>query len=196
MSNWRIGAFRGVMLLALSFAVLVSASFPTLAQAIPKLEPVPVAVIDFRGVLSQSEAAKEIRKTIDVRREKFRAQFATIEKQLREEQQALAQQRPIITAEAFEQRARDLQNRVRQAQVEAQAGNQQLKRALDKAMDQVQKELFRVVAKLAEESGAGVVLFRNSIVIAVKNLEISKEALKRLNAQLSKVEVVFEPAKK
>jgi Skp family chaperone for outer membrane proteins len=85
---------------------------------------------------------------------------------------------------------------VRQAQLEAQKSNQQLKRALDKAMDTVQKSLFRVVAELAEESGAGVVLFRNSIVIAVKNLEISQEALKRLNASLSKVEVIFEPAKK
>ena len=108
---------------------------------------------------------------------------------------AVAQQRPVITADAFELRARDLQNRVRQAQLEAQAGNQQLKRALDQAMDKVQKELFHVVAELAEEAGAGVVLFRSSIVIAVKKLEISQEALKRLNAKISKVDVVFEPAK-
>ncbi|MDE0810586.1 MAG: OmpH family outer membrane protein [Alphaproteobacteria bacterium] len=174
----------------------VGVAAPVIAQAIPKLEPVAVAVIDFRGVLSKSEAAKGIRKIIDTRREEFRSQFAQIEKQLREEQQALAQQRPIITADAFEQRAQNLQGRVRQAQLEAQRSNQQLKRGLDKAMDTVQKSLFRVVAELAEESGAGIVLFRNSIVIAVKNLEISQEALKRLNASLSKVEVIFEPPKK
>jgi outer membrane protein len=194
--GWCARACRGAAILALAILILVGVAAPAVAQAIPKLEPVAVAVIDFRGVLSQSEAAKGVRKIIDARREEFRAQFAQIEKQLREEQQALAQQRPIITADAFEQRARDLQGRVRQAQLEAQQGNQQLKRALDKAMDTVQKSLFRVVAELAEESGAGVVLFRNSIVIAVKKLEISKEALKRLNASLSKVEVVFEPAKK
>lgn len=193
--SW-FGSGAGAMLVvALLFVAAITSSATVIAQSIPKLEPVPVAVIDFRGVLSKSEAAKDIRKTVDARREEFRAQFATIEKQLREEQQALAQQRPIITADAFEQRARDLQNRVRQAQLEAQAGNQQLKRALDKAMDQVQKELFRVVAELAEEAGAGVVLFRSSIVIAVKKLEISQEALKRLNAKVSKVDVVFEPVK-
>ena len=195
MSRWPVGACQGLVMLAMTVAILASVNLSAVAQTIPKLEPVPVAVIDFRGVLSQSEAAKAIRKTIDARREEFRAQFAQIEKQLREEQQALAQQRQIITADAFEQRARDLQNRVRQAQLEAQGGNQQLKRALDKAMDKVQKQLFRVVAELAEEAGAGVVLFRSSIVIAVKKLEISQEALKRLNAKISKVEVVFEPAK-
>jgi Skp family chaperone for outer membrane proteins len=186
---------RGILAAVLVMVAVFSGSVSADAQAIPKLEPVAVAVIDFRGVLSQSEAAKNIRKTVDARREEYRAQFATIEKQLREEQQALAQQRPVITADAFEQRARDLQNRVRQAQLEAQAGNQQLKRALDQAMDKVQKELFHVVAELAEEAGAGVVLFRSSIVIAVKKLEISQEALKRLNAKISKVDVVFEPAK-
>jgi outer membrane protein len=195
MIKFRSAAWRGFVALAMATAILAGVKHSAVAQAIPKLEPVPVAVIDFRGVLSQSEAAKGIRKTIDTRREEFRAQFARIEKQLREEQQALAQQRPVITADAFEQRARELQNRVRQAQLEAQAGNQQLKRALDKAMDQVQKELFRVVAELAEEAGVGVVLFRSSIVIAVKKLEISQEALKRLNTKISKVKVVFEPAK-
>ena len=133
---------------------------------------------------------------MDGRREAFREKFAQIEKQLREEQQTLAQQRPIITADAFEQRARDLKSRARQAQIEAQASNQQLKRAFDTAMDVVQKELFRVVAELAEETGAGIVLFRSSIVIAVKKLEISQEALARLNKKVSKVDVVFEPAKK
>jgi hypothetical protein len=49
---------------------------------------------------------------------------------------------------------------------------------------------------LAEETGAGIVLFRSSIVIAVKKLEISQEALKRMNKKVSKVEVVFELAKK
>ena len=195
-TGWPDWACRRAAFLALLALVSFGVAAPVMAEAFPKLEPVAVAVIDFRGVLSQSEAAKGIRKIIDTRREEFRSQFAQIEKQLREEQQALAQQRPIITADAFEQRAQNLQGRVRQAQLEAQRSNQQLKRALDKAMDTVQKSLFRVVAELAEESGAGVVLFRNSIVIAVKNLEISREALKRLNSSLSKVEVIFEPAEK
>lgn len=166
------------------------------AQTVPKLEPVSLAVIDFRGVLAKSDAAKGIRKTIEGRRAEFREKFAQIEKQLRDEQQTLTQQRAIITADAFEQRARELKSRARAAQQEAQAGNQLLKRAFDKSMDKVQKELFRVVAEVAEEAGAGVVLFRSAIVIAVKKLEISQEALKRLNEKLPTVEVVFEPAKK
>jgi Skp family chaperone for outer membrane proteins len=188
--------YRRVAVLLLAGLIAVLAVARAEAQAIPKLEPVSLAVIDFRGVLAKSDAAKGVRKTIDARRAEYREKFAKIEKQLRDEQQALAQQRAIITAAAFEQRARELKARARAAQQQAQAGNQLLKRAFDKAMDGVQKKLFRVVAELAEEAGAGVVLFRSSIVIAVKKLEISQEALKRLNKQLPKIDVVFEPAKK
>jgi Skp family chaperone for outer membrane proteins len=194
-TEWMSGLRQRLATVALVGAVIVCAAVPAWAEVIPKLEPVAVAVVDFRNVLSKTDAALSIRKTVDARREVFREKFAQIEKQLRKEQ-ALAKQRLIITADAFGQRARELKNRARQAQIEARASNQQLKRAFDTAMDVVRKELVRVVAELAEETGAGIVLFRSSIVIAVKKLEISQEALKRMNKKVSKVEVVFELAKK
>ena len=166
------------------------------AQSTSKINPVPVAVIDFRGVLSKSDAAKSIRQSVEAKRDTLRKKFSQIEKKLREDQQALAQQRPIITAEAFEQRARELKERAREAQLEAQAGNQQLKRAFDTAMNDVRKELVRVVAKLAKEAGAEIVLHGSAIVITAKNLELSQQALGRLNQNLPRVDVVFEPTKK
>lgn len=180
---------------SLVLAAVSLAGGPARAETVPKLQPVPIAVIDFRAVLSQSDAAKGIREVVDGRRAQYRDKFSKIEQQLRDDQQALAQQRSIITKDAFEQRARELKERARQAQLEAQASNQQITQAFDVAMDKVQKELFRVVADVAEESGASVVLFRSAIVIAVKTLEISHVALERLNKNLPKVEVVFEPTK-
>ena len=161
------------------------------AKTLPKLAPVSIAVIDFRGVLTKSEAAIGIRKSIDARRAEYRKKFAKIEKQLRERQQILADQRAVITSESFDQRARALKDKARLAQRQAQEHNQLLKRSFDKSMEKVQKMLFRVVAEVAEESGAKVVLFRRSIVIAVKELEISQEVLARLNSRLPKVVVKF-----
>ena len=169
---------------------------PAVSQTAAKINPVPIAVIDFRGVLSKSKAAKSIRQSVEGKRDTFRTKFAEIEKKLREEQQALAQQRQIITAEAFDQRARELKERVRQAQIEAQAGNQRLKRAFDRAMNDVKKELVRIVANLAKEAGAEIVLHGSAIVITAKNLELSQQALARLNTNLPTVEVVFESTKK
>ena len=177
------------------FVVLVLQTSFVRAQVSSELEPVSLAVVDFRGVLAKSEAARNIRSAVDVKREELRKYFLEVENSLRDEQKNLSKKRSIVTAEAFEQRARNLKEKAQSAQKLAQTSNQKLKKSFDQAMDKVQKELLRIVAEVAEESGVGVVLFRSAIVIAVKKLDISKEVLQRLNKKLPEVKVRFETIK-
>ena len=176
-------------------AVLVLQTSFVRAQVSSELEPVSLAVVDFRGVLAKSEAARNIRSAVDEKREELRKYFLEVENSLRDEQKDLSKKRSIVTAEAFEQRARNLKEKAQSAQKLAQTSNQKLKKSFDHAMDKVQKELLRIVAEVAEETGVGVVLFRSAIVIAVKKLDISKEVLQRLNRKLPEVKVRFEMVK-
>ena len=177
------------------FVVLVLQTSFVHAQASSELEPVSLAVVDFRGVLAKSEAARNIRSAVDEKRQELRQYFLEVENNLRDEQKNLSKKRSLVTAEAFEQRARNLKEKAQSAQKLAQTSNQKLKKSFDQAMDQVQKELLRIVAEVAEETGVGVVLFRSAIVIAVKKLDISKEVLQRLNKKLPEVKVRFEMVK-
>jgi len=165
------------------------------ADTLKKFEPVSLAVVDFRGVLAKSNAAVSVRKQLDIERSKYKEEFADIEKKLRIAQQKLAKQRAIVTAEAFEKRARELKDKAREAQKKAQVTNQLLKKSFDQSMNKIRKHLLKIIAEVAEETGAEVVLFRSAIVIAVKKLEISKEVLKRLNEKLPAVKVVFAKSK-
>ena len=177
------------------FVVLVLQTSFVRAQVSSELEPVSLAVVDFRGVLAKSEAARNIRSAVDEKRQELRQYFLEVENNLRDEQKNLSKKRSLVTAEAFEQRARNLKEKAQSAQKLAQTSNQKLKKSFDQAMDQVQKELLRIVAEVAEETGVGVVLFRSAIVIAVKKLDISKEVLQRLNKKLPEVKVRFEMVK-
>ena len=177
------------------FVVLVLQTSFVRAQVSSELEPVSLAVVDFRGVLAKSDAARNIRSAVDKKRQELRKYFLEVENSLRDEQKDLSKKRSIVTAEAFEKRARKLKEKAQSAQKLAQTSNQKLKKSFDQAMDKVQKELLRTVAEVAEESGVGVVLFRSAIVIAVKKLDISKEVLKRLNKKLPDVKVRFETIK-
>ena len=176
-------------------AVLVLQTSFVRAQASSELKPVSLAVVDFRGVLAKSEAARNIRSAVDEKRQELRKYFLEVENSLRDEQKNLSKKRSIVTAEAFEKRARKLKEKAQSAQKLAQTSNQKLKKSFDQAMDKVQKELVRIIAEVAEESGVGVVLFRSAIVIAVKKLDISKEVLTRLNKKLPDVKVRFETVK-
>ena len=101
------------------------------AETVQKFEPVSLAVVDFRGVLAKSSAALSVRKQLDKERGKYKKEFAEIEKKLRVAQQKLAKQRAIVTAEAFEKRARELKDKAREAQKRAQVTNQILKKSFE-----------------------------------------------------------------
>ena len=192
--GFKINIMKVTIPLVLMIVLVLQTSFVR-AQISSELEPVSLAVVDFRGVLSKSEAARNIRSVVDEKRQELRKYFLEVENSLRDEQKDLSKKRSIVTAEAFEKRARKLKEKAQSAQKLAQTSNQKLKKSFDQAMDKVQKELLRTVAEVAEESGVGVVLFRSAIVIAVKKLDISKEVLKRLNKKLPDVKVRFETIK-
>ena len=192
--GFKIDIMKVTIPFVLMIVLVLQTSFVR-AQISSELEPVSLAVVDFRGVLSKSEAARNIRSVVDEKRQELRKYFLEVENSLRDEQKDLSKKRSIVTAEAFEQRARKLKEKAQSAQKLAQTSNQKLKKSFDQAMDKVQKELLRTVAEVAEESGVGVVLFRSAIVIAVKKLDISKEVLKRLNKKLPDVKVRFETIK-
>ena len=192
--GFEINIMKVPILFILSAMLVLQTSFVR-AQVSSELEPVSLAVVDFRGVLAKSEAARNIRSAVDEKRQELRKYFLEVENSLRDEQKDLSKKRSIVTAEAFEQRARKLKEKAQSAQKLAQTSNQKLKKSFDQAMDKVQKELLRIVAEVAEESGVGVVLFRSAIVIAVKKLDISKEVLQRLNKKLPEVKVRFETIK-
>jgi|TARA_B100001741_G_C16391003_1_gene522434 outer membrane protein len=192
--GFKINIMKVTIPFVLMMVLVLQTSFVR-AQISSELEPVSLAVVDFRGVLSKSEAARNIRSVVDEKRQELRKYFLEVENSLRDEQKDLSKKRSIVTAEAFEKRARKLKEKAQSAQKLAQTSNQKLKKSFDQAMDKVQKELLRTVAEVAEESGVGVVLFRSAIVIAVKKLDISKEVLKRLNKKLPDVKVRFETIK-
>ena len=192
--GFKINIMKVTIPFVLMLVLVLQTSFVR-AQISSELEPVSLAVVDFRGVLSKSEAARNIRSVVDEKRQELRKYFLEVENSLRDEQKDLSKKRSIVTAEAFEKRARKLKEKAQSAQKLAQTSNQKLKKSFDQAMDKVQKELLRIVAEVAEESGVGVVLFRSAIVIAVKKLDISKEVLQRLNKKLPDVKVHFEPIK-
>ena len=184
-------SLRYMIFINISTLLVIMAAGNIKADTVKKFEPVSLAVVDFRGVLAKSNAAVSVRKQLDIERSKYKKEFAEIEKKLRVAQQKLAKQRAIVTAEAFEKRARELKDKAREAQKRAQVTNQLLKKSFDQSMNEIRKHLVKIIAEVAEETGAGVVLFRSAIVIAVKKLEISQVVLERLNEKLPAVKVVF-----
>lgn len=178
------------MIVLLAWAAFVP---EVLAQKVPKIAPVAIAVVDVEGVMRSTTAARSIRKQIEAQRNVYKKEFTARESKLRDEEKALAQQRAILAQEVFKKRVREFKERVAQAQRDVQSRKRQLDQAFSQSLEKVRNALIKVVAQLAEESKVGLVLFKNQIVIAERSLDLSKEALKRVNKQLPDLKVALPP---
>lgn len=173
--------------------LLPVAADPALAQQSAQGVELPIAVVDVQGVLRNSDPAKEIQSRINERRQAYQRQVTEEEKALRSSEQDLQQERSTLEPEVYQQRLRSFRNRVADVQKSVQERRRALDQAFTMAMNQVRDELVSVIAEIADERGAKVVLFKDHIVIAEKSLDISDEALRRLNERLPSVPVELPP---
>jgi outer membrane protein len=151
-----------------------------------------VVVVDFSAVLRESAASRDIEAQIAEHRATYQAEFDTLEADLRRVETELTQARATLPADQFEQRRREFERQIIDAQRRAQVGRAALDEANDSAMREVRDTLYQVIAEIAKERQADVVLNKADVVIVDPQFDISEEAQTRLDARLSRVEVTVE----
>lgn len=154
---------------------------------------VTVAIVDFQRVVRESIAAEGIQEQIDVYRQSYQDEFGQIEERLRAIEDELAEARATLPADEFAQRRRDFEEQITEAQQRAQVSRAALDQALEKAMDEVRSTLVDIIAQIARERDANLVLSQSQIILADRELDVTETALERLNEQLPEVEVIIPP---
>ncbi|MEQ8967196.1 MAG: OmpH family outer membrane protein [Azospirillaceae bacterium] len=148
-----------------------------------------ILVVDFQGVLRDSAAAREIQSQVSGLRSAYQEEFGAIEEELRRMETELLEQRDALDAEAFEARRREFEQRISEAQRAAQARRSTLDRGLDEAMGEVRSTLLDIVADIARDRRARLVITKAQVVLADRALDISAEARSRLDRALPTVDV-------
>lgn len=166
--------------------LFVAPTRPTAAQD----RPLVIVVVDFQRIVRESAAAGAVREQIDELRNTYQDEFARIEEELRAVEADLTERRPMLPDEEFLRLRREFEQRVTEAQRQAQYRRAGLDRALDDAMDRIQSSLLDVIAEIAERQQANVVLNRTNIVMVDQELDFTQEALAELDVLLPYVDVV------
>lgn len=148
-----------------------------------------IAVIDMQKIMSDSKAVQSIQRQIDTQREQYQSDLQRREQELREANEALARERSVLSQDAFRQKRRRLEEQVTELQREIQRSKRQLDRNYSQAMRQVQDQLVQIVRDLATKQDIDMVLGKATVVIVRPRLDLTDRALKRLNEELSSVDV-------
>ena len=146
-----------------------------------------IGVIDAQRIYREATAVKALQQLIDQQRNVFQGELRDKEKALRDADQELARQRTILSADAYSKRRNELEGQVAALQNEVRGRKEKLDKVFAEGMQQVRAALVAVSTEIAEQRKLFLLLEKSSVVLVRPDLELTEEALQKLNQRLPKV---------
>ena len=158
--------------------------------------PVPViAIVDLDRIMQESVAYQKAATEIEKMRQQTSDELRKRENELRDTEAELGRQQRLVTAEVFDQKRREFQKQVSEAQQLAQAKKRDLDTASNNAIGQLKNAIAQVVGEVARERGANLVLPRAAVVLEANAFDVSAEVIERVNQKVPSVTVATTAAK-
>jgi outer membrane protein len=183
--------FRRIRLLLAGFAVALALVLGQPRPAVAELRAPVIAVVDIQYILQEAAASKGIQKQLDSQRQTYQTEISKQEEKLRAADQELNRQRSILSADAFAQKRREFEQQVADVQRSVQGRKRVLDQAFNESMSKVRDTLLQVVADVAGEQKASLVLSKQQVVIVEKSLDLTATVLERLDKKLPSVPVTL-----
>ena len=179
--------------LALLFAMAASsvAAQTDGGEAGPLLDGRPIGVVDM-GVIQRSDAIAQVRQAIDEQSTLFDQEIAKEEVALKEAEAQLNADKDLITEEEFNTRLAEFEERVVGLQRQIQLQRSSFDSAYAGAQNRLEEEMLLIISELAAEKGFALVIQRRDAVIFDTSLDITDEALSRLNERTRNLKVTLE----
>jgi len=186
----RVLFFLCVLFFALSPAWAGEGGGDKKAQPAPSVPAAfPATIIDVQRILQESLAAKSVQQQLETQRLKFQGEIAGEEDELRKAEDDLTKSRETLAADVYADREQQLRQRFLVVERHVQSRRKALDQAFTDSMNAVRDGLQNIVASIAHERGANIVLVKQQVLWSDKQLDITDEVLLRLNKSMPSVPV-------
>jgi outer membrane protein len=178
---------------ALLLVFVALAATPARAQA-PAPLPTVVVIADINQIMRDAKSAKDVQSQIDTAMAQFSHQVSTSENELQTMRDALERERNALAPDAFSAKTREYQQRFDALDRTVQARRQALQKSYNDAMTKIENTALKIIAQVAGEHKANMVLTRAAVLFAANDLDITAEVTKRLDTELPSMTVKLPPA--
>ncbi len=148
----------------------------------------PVLTIDRDRLLAETQSGSETIAELERLAQALAAENAEIESALIAEESALTEQRATLPSEEFRQLADAFDERVQQLRAEQDEKARQLNRQREEAPTQFFNEVAPILSEIVREKGAVVVIDLRDVFLSVRGIDITDEAIARINANRGETE--------
>lgn len=171
---------------------LTAAVTPPAAQNPAAGQHLTVMVVDIQRLLQDSKAAKMVRNQIEQKRLQYTREISHQEQALRAERDALQREQTKLSPQLLNQRGRAFQAKVNALDHSVQEKRQALEKSNSAALAKIQQTILQIIADIAKERKANLVLPRSDLVLFDKKFEVTDEVLQQLDQKLPALSVSFQ----
>lgn len=168
-------------------AVLAAALFAFTPAHAQTVAPPVIVIVDVQQILRDSQSAKDIQSQMDQRTERYTKEVTAEEDELRHTQDELERQRTVLSPDAFNSKMRDFQQRYDALDHGVQVTRQAWQQAYNDAMTKVENTALQIIADIAAERKANLVLTKAAVLFEAQGLDITQEVIRRLDQKLPSV---------
>lgn len=164
---------------------------PALAQETAG-EPIPiaaVAVVDMERIFKNAKAAQSAGAQVQTFFDAGRAELTSREEELRQEQQELARQRPLLSPEAYSERERAFRAGVSALDTRRRELDRQLQNLRTRGEIAIRRAMVPIFAELSLARGITMIVGRTQIMFAVRSTDLTDDVLARLDEALPEVDL-------
>jgi Skp family chaperone for outer membrane proteins len=174
MAHWADRVSGSAVLLALICLLVVP---PAVAQE----QGAKVLVVDMLRIRSDTAAGKDMIQKIKDIRQSIEMELAERADALQREEQRLAEERPKLTLDEFTSRVRAFEQQVFANREFSERANRRLQLVRSNGSKLLRERVTAVLAKIMLARDAEVMLDASQIVLSVDRLDITDEAIERLD---------------
>ena len=173
---------------------LLLAALPSTAQdASDEGQGTPVLIVDMQRIKSDTSAGRDmLAKQTEIRR-RIQAGLAERRERLRDEEKRLAEEREKLEPEAFREQVQAFEQQVFANREFSERESRRLQLILSRASALLKERATAVLAGIMRERKAEVLLDSTQIILSVNSLDITDEAILRLDQVLPEIPIDLSP---
>lgn len=159
------------------------------ASAIAQQGRSTIGFVDIKRLLREAKSAQSIRGQVEKLSQALSDDVGRARAKWRKEEKDIAAKRAILSPERFDQIRREFVARVEVERRALEARRGAIDRGVNESMAKVQDVFGEIAKEIAKERSIAVLFRRASAVLVPDSLDITSEALKRLDQRLPSVAV-------
>ena len=148
-----------------------------------------IGVIDINKILAEANAAVEAAEEIEKIAIEIENEIKLSDEEIIKEQNLLIESQSIMAPEAFEAKRIEYESKIQTYNSERQSKLMKIDELIAISRNDILNAIKPILEEISNEKGITIILEKTSIMLNAEKMDITNEALKRLNKSLPNIKV-------